>query len=152
MTASVGFRAHGPAELARELLQRVAESIEPAARERLYSDADAAATAAPGAIPPRAAGLRRCGPCCGPCASRRHLHRALGEMLSEPKARCLFDTPPVPARPVVAGWRWTARTRMMYDARHVYINGESFRVGGRDARLLRRLADRRACPRRGGAS
>jgi 50S ribosomal protein L16 3-hydroxylase len=32
---------------------------------------------------------------------------------------------------------------MMYDARHVYINGESFRAGGRDARLLRQLADRR---------
>jgi len=31
----------------------------------------------------------------------------------------------------------------MYDARHVFINGESFRAGGVDARLLRQLADRR---------
>jgi 50S ribosomal protein L16 3-hydroxylase len=32
---------------------------------------------------------------------------------------------------------------MMYDDRHVFINGESFRAGGRDARLMRQLADQR---------
>jgi 50S ribosomal protein L16 3-hydroxylase len=33
---------------------------------------------------------------------------------------------------------------MMYDERHLFINGESFRAGGADARLMRRLADQRA--------
>jgi 50S ribosomal protein L16 3-hydroxylase len=33
---------------------------------------------------------------------------------------------------------------MMYDRLHVFINGESCRAGGRDATLMRRLADRRA--------
>jgi hypothetical protein len=33
----------------------------------------------------------------------------------------------------LAGCAWT-RTRMLYDDRHVFINGEAFRVGGRDAR------------------
>jgi 50S ribosomal protein L16 3-hydroxylase len=32
---------------------------------------------------------------------------------------------------------------MLYDDRHVFINGESYRAGGRDAALMRRLADRR---------
>jgi 50S ribosomal protein L16 3-hydroxylase len=32
---------------------------------------------------------------------------------------------------------------MIYDARHVYLNGESYRASGRDARLMRRLADAR---------
>ena len=32
---------------------------------------------------------------------------------------------------------------MMYDAAHVFINGESFRAGGRDARLMRAFADQR---------
>ena len=32
---------------------------------------------------------------------------------------------------------------MMYDARHVYINGEAYRTAGRDARLMRHLCDRR---------
>ena len=35
------------------------------------------------------------------------------------------------------------KTRMLYDERHVFINGESFRAAGRDATLARRLADRR---------
>jgi 50S ribosomal protein L16 3-hydroxylase len=35
------------------------------------------------------------------------------------------------------------KTRMLYDERHIFINGESFRAAGRDATLARRLADRR---------
>lgn len=41
------------------------------------------------------------------------------------------------------GVRLDRRTRMMYDARHVFINGESYLAGGRDATLMRRLADQR---------
>jgi 50S ribosomal protein L16 3-hydroxylase len=33
---------------------------------------------------------------------------------------------------------------MLYDRRHFFVNGESFVAAGRDARLLRVLADRRA--------
>jgi 50S ribosomal protein L16 3-hydroxylase len=32
---------------------------------------------------------------------------------------------------------------MLYDAHHVYINGESVRAGGTDTALLRQLADER---------
>jgi 50S ribosomal protein L16 3-hydroxylase len=32
---------------------------------------------------------------------------------------------------------------MLYDDSHIFINGESFRAAGRDAKLMRRLADRR---------
>ena len=32
---------------------------------------------------------------------------------------------------------------MLYDAQHVFINGEAFSAGGRDATLMRSLADRR---------
>lgn len=49
-----------------------------------------------------------------------------------------------------AEWQGVAldqRSRMMYDERHVFINGESFRAAGRDAKLMRRLADRRALDR-----
>jgi 50S ribosomal protein L16 3-hydroxylase len=35
------------------------------------------------------------------------------------------------------------RTRMLYDGRHVFINGEAVAARGRDAVLLRRLADAR---------
>jgi 50S ribosomal protein L16 3-hydroxylase len=70
------------------------------------------------------------------------LARCLGEWLTEPKARVWFDAPPQ-RRPLTGGVVLDRRTRMMYDARHVFINGESFRAGGRDARLLRQLSDRR---------
>ncbi len=35
------------------------------------------------------------------------------------------------------------RSRMAYDDAHVFINGEAFRAGGRDARLMHQLADQR---------
>lgn len=141
MTASVGFRAPGPAELARELLARLAEGIEPAAHERRYADAGQPATATPGAVPAAlqafaADALQRV------WRDPQALARALGEWLTEPKANVWFDAGP--RRPDRArGMVLDRRTRMMYDARHVFINGESFRAGGLDAKLLRRLADRR---------
>ena len=36
---------------------------------------------------------------------------------------------------------------MMFDARHIFINGESFSASGRDATLMRRLADERGLSR-----
>ena len=68
--------------------------------------------------------------------------RALGEALSEPKPGTWFErreqAPALPAAIVL-----DRKTRMLYDERHVFINGESFRAAGRDATLVRRLADRR---------
>jgi len=141
MTASVGFRAPGPAEVARELLSRLAEAIEPAAKERLYGDAGQPATAAPGAIP---AALQAFATDALQQALRdpQSLACALGEWLTEPKLHVWFDAPT--RRVALAGGLvLDRRTRMMYDAHHVFINGESFRAGGRDARLLQQLSDRR---------
>ena len=77
-------------------------------------------------------------------AERGSLDCALGEVMTEPKPRVWFEEPD-PAWQVGA-IRLDRRTRMMYDERHVFINGESFRAGGADARLMQRLADRRALP------
>jgi 50S ribosomal protein L16 3-hydroxylase len=63
----------------------------------------------------------------------------LGEYLTEPKANVWFE-----AGSTRAGFKAVeldGRSRMMYDARHIYINGEGFRAGGRDAALMQRLAD-----------
>jgi 50S ribosomal protein L16 3-hydroxylase len=141
MTASVGFRAPGPAELARELLSRLAQDVEPEVRERLYRDAGQPATPTPGAIPPA---LQAFAAQVLQAAVRdpQALARVLGEWLSEPKARVWFD-PPHRQQALSAGLVLDRRTRMMYDARHVFINGEAFRAGGLDARLLQRLSDQR---------
>jgi 50S ribosomal protein L16 3-hydroxylase len=69
------------------------------------------------------------------------LARALGEVMTEPKPQVWFDTGA--ERMPGAGLRLDRRTRMMYDDRRVFINGESFDAAGRDARLMRDLADAR---------
>ena len=62
--------------------------------------------------------------------------------MTEPKATVWFDQGELPVR--LNGVALDRRTRVLYDARHLYINGESFRASGRDAKLMRVLADQRA--------
>ena len=137
MTCSVGFRSPRRDGLADELLQRLADSE---GEGPLYRDPSQPATVTPGLIPPALARFAR-------TALQRRLRdadaveRALGEVLSEPKPRVWFQAG-ASAR-LTTGVRLDRRTRMLYDARQVFINGESFRAGGRDGRLMRRLADTR---------
>lgn len=137
MTCSIGFRAPQRGGLAGELLQRLADEHED---PTLYRDPGQEATATPAAIPAglgvfAADAMQRL------LADQRLLDCVLGEVLTEPKPRVWFDEPE-------QGWtdgavRLDRRTRMLYDARHVFINGESLRAAGADARLMRRLADHR---------
>jgi len=140
MTCSIGFRAPGQAELASELLSRIADEAGEHLGALRYSDPWQRAASAPGAIPePLLAFARK--------AVRmslqepKLLERLLGEYLSEPKANVWF----APAHAPMPQSQLTldAATRMMYDAKHVFINGESYRAAGRDAILMRRLADKR---------
>ncbi len=140
MTCSIGFRAPARIELAREVLQRFVDGVPLPDGDRLYADPKQAATARPGLIPPALRSFAQ-------RSVRRllrdpaELERALGELMSEPKPRVVFD----PGESIAGGADLCLdrRTRMMYDARHVYINGEAYRAAGRDARLMRRLCDRR---------
>ena len=146
MTCSVGFRAPAAAPLAAELLQRVAEdAAEDAADEApaQYRDPAQTATATPGAMPlalqsfARAAVQRL-------LARPGEIERALGEVFTEPKPRVWFEAGS--DRAAGAGVALAAATRMLYDERHVFINGESFVASGRDARLMQALADARELP------
>lgn len=140
MTCSVGFRTPTPTEMAREVLQRMIDALDAPAREGHYRDPAQTATATPGRIPEAlqdfaAESVIRA------LNDTRALRCALGEALTEPKAIVWFEggEPIAPGAPAVLD----PRTRMMYDEHHVFINGESFRAGGRDARLMQSLADRR---------
>ena len=140
-TYSIGFRAPARGELARELLQRMADAAEELAGPALYRDAGATVADHPAAIP---AALQQFAAGAMQAALKQPLalNRALGEYLTEPKANVWFDGAAAP--------RWLGavaldrRSRMMHDAQHVFLNGESWRAAGRDATLMRRLADRRA--------
>lgn len=139
MTYSIGFRAPRRSELAREVLVRMFEAHEEE-DEALYRDPKQPATAEPGRVPAElrayaaeaVAALLRDGD---------SLDCALGEYLTEPKQEVWFAAGEDAV--VSGGVRLDRRTRMMYDAKHVFINGESYRAAGRDAALMRQLADAR---------
>ena len=140
-TYSIGFRAPAQAELARELLQRIADEAGEAGGEPLlYRDPAQAATDSPGAIP---ADLTRFARAALAAALKDPLalDRALGEYLTEPKPSIWFDAGPAPRK--LRSVELDPRTRMLHDRRHVFINGEAWRAAGRDAALMRRLADSR---------
>lgn len=145
MTASVGFRAPHRRELARELLLRLADAAGDAdGADPIYADHRQPAVATPGRVPDTYADFARSA-VERALADPRALARALGEVLSEPKPSVWFE-PSAEAARGLGGLRLDARTRMLYDDHHVFVNGESWRAGGRDARLLQRLADERRLP------
>ena len=141
MTCSVGFRAAATSTLAQELLHQIADGLEPPdAGDTLYRDANQAATSTPGRMPE---GLRQFAATALQRALRdpRALDHALGQLMSEPKPQVWFEA----GSPLDAGNGVVLdrRSRMLYDDHHVFINGEAFVAGGRDAKLMQRLADQR---------
>jgi 50S ribosomal protein L16 3-hydroxylase len=137
MTCSIGFRAPERGGLAGELLQRMADALED---DTLYRDPQQSATAQPARLPEglqafAADALQRL------LGERDALALALGEVMTEPKPDTWFNGPTGAWAP--GALRLDRCTRMMYDDRHVFINGEGLRAAGADARLMRRLADQR---------
>ena len=142
MTWSIGFRSPQAGELARELLQGLADEASELVGDVVYRDPQQAAVDRPGAIPVELYDF-----------ARQALQRAqndpqvlamlLGEYLSEPKANVWFDAEVARPWKLGQGVVLDRRTRMIYDDAHIFINGEGFRVGGKDARLLCQLADQR---------
>lgn len=142
MTCSIGFRAPGLGELARELLQRLADDAQELAGADLYRDSRQAAVSQPAQIPAALqdfaqTALQRV------LADPMALDRALGELLTEPKHAVWFERTDDAVLNRDQGVRLDRRTKMMFDDSHVFINGEAFRAGGRDARLMRSLANER---------
>ena len=140
MTYSIGFRAPARAELAQELLVRLSEEAAEDEQVQMYRDAKQEAVAEPGAIPAELQAfakeaLERA------LSQPLALERALGEYLTEPKPNVWFEASDGGA--MLEAVRLDRRTRMMYDAQHIFINGESYRAGGKDATLMRRLANQR---------
>ncbi len=138
MTYSIGFRSPSKGELAQEILQRVAEQACEEAGNEIYRDPKQVAVANPGEIPADMLAFARDG-------LNRALRdplsvaRALGEVLTEPKPHVWYEATAHVS--VERGVRVDRQTRVLYDSRHVFINGESFLASGKDAGLMRRLAD-----------
>ena len=143
MTWSIGFRSPQAGELARELLQGLADEAAELVGEAVYRDPQQPAVAQPALIP---AELQSFAHEALAQAQRdpRWLAMLLGEYLSAPKDNVWFDSREAQPWASGQGVALHRRSRMLYDAQHIFLNGEGFAVAGRDARLLRRLADQRA--------
>jgi 50S ribosomal protein L16 3-hydroxylase len=144
-TYSIGFRAPKAGELARELLHRLAEEISDGMEDdpklaKLYEDKTQEATSHPGQMPVAlmafaADAVNKA------LADKTLIEQLIGEYLTDPKAGVYFDEGSLPKNysKVVLH----PATRMSYDAKHMFINGQSFKCAGTDAKLLRKLADER---------
>jgi 50S ribosomal protein L16 3-hydroxylase len=143
MTYSIGFRSPVKGEIARELLQCLAEQAGDDVGNAIYRDPQQPAVSGCGEIP---AGLVKFAQDALAAALKDPLalQRSLGEIMTEPKAHVWFHGEQDFEEGV--GVRLDRRSRMMYDAKHVFINGESYRAAGSDAKLMRRLADERELP------
>lgn len=147
MTYSIGFRAPAQAELARELLQRLADAAQETLGSAIYRDPAQAAVAEPAQLPQGLVEFAR-DALAQALRSPQALPRALGEYLTEPKPNVWFEGNEDAELPV-RGLRLDRRTRMMFDDQHVFINGESFLASGRDARIMKDLANERVLNRTG---
>ena len=148
MTYSIGFRAPAQLELARELLQRFADdTLEDEEDKVLYKDPKQAAVEAPAQIPLALLDFAKLSlekALSDPDA----LARNLGEYLTEPKANVWFDEPEPDSEDDIILTRQNGvdlhpRSQMLFDARHIFLNGESWRAAGADAKLMQRLANHR---------
>jgi len=139
MTYSMGFKAQSPEALAQELLPRMAD-LQTLEASTLYRDPHQVATLHPARIPEQLQAfahqsLKKI------LLQKQASQLALGECLSEPKAQVWFEAQP--NQDISAGVVLDRKTKMLYDDRCMYINGESWRCAGADAKALRQLADKK---------
>lgn len=155
MTYSIGFRAPARNELASELLHRLAdfsvndEGDGKGCADRpvksatsLYKDPRQPATPHPAQLPDALLAFAQKS-VADALKDPLALACTLGEYLTEPKGSVWFDEGPSDGWTAASGCQLDARTRMMYDEQHLFINGESHRAKGADAALMRKLADQR---------
>ncbi|MBC7547854.1 MAG: cupin domain-containing protein [Polaromonas sp.] len=155
MTYSVGFRAPAKDELASELLHRLADfnvsddfngegcADKPATfAPGLYKDPRQPATVEPAQLPEALLAFAQKA-VADALKNPLTLACTLGEYLTEPKGSVWFDEVSAGSWTAASGCQLDARTRMMYDEQHLFINGESHRAKGADAALMRKLANQR---------
>ena len=149
MTYSIGFRSPDRGEMGRELLLRMSDEPDEPENPVIYRDPKQEAVSNPAEIPAGMYAFAR-EALQKALAEPLALERALGEYLSDPKPNVWFEHGD--ENGMFESVVLDRRTRMMYDAKHIFINGESYLAGGRDATLMRKLADTRMLSRKDLAS
>lgn len=146
MTYSIGFRSPSFQELGENFLQFMVDTIELPGR---YSDPDLKASKEPAEISTTMLDklmqeLNKI------TFSKEDMAIFLGEYLTEPKASVFFNSPEKPLTPkrfaqsaLKNGVSLALKTQMLYQGKHIFINGESFNVGREDKAILTKLANQR---------
>ena len=139
MTYSIGFKSETNQTMASVLLARLAD-FENLQAAKSYRDPDQSATVHPAKIPDQlqAFALHSIHQ---KLNNEKDIYCALGEWLSEPKPEVWFESQAKPK--TIKGIRLDRRSQMLYDKDFVFLNGESWRCKGKDALVLRQLADQR---------
>ncbi len=151
MTYSVGFRVPRSSELASELLMGLSEEVAEdcgGPQDVLYQDPQQPAVFQDASVP-QALQQFAANAIAKALKDPHLLNCLLGESLTEPKPNVWFDNPDQDELPNFvwpADVRLDRRTKMLFDAKHIFINGESFRAAGQDAKLLRKLANDKFLP------
>jgi 50S ribosomal protein L16 3-hydroxylase len=154
-TWSIGFRAPSASELTREFLGFLAERI---AVTGMYEDRGLEPSRHPAAIGDTM--IERVGRMLGRIRWRRSdVERFLGEYLSTPKPRIVFDPPGRPLTrtrfEVAARRRGVAldpRSLMLFRGAWIYMNGEREAIPRGTRPALIELADRRRLPGRAASA
>lgn len=147
MTYSIGFRAPSFQELGESFLNFMSDTIDLPGR---YADPDLQATQKPAEIGNQfldrvATEIEKIQ------FSKEDIAIFLGEYLTEPKPSVFFNSPEKPMTPkrfastaVKKGIKLSLKSSMLYQGKHIFINGESFSVGREDKALLSKLANQRS--------
>lgn len=147
MTYSIGFRSPSYQELGEGYLQFMTDTIQLSGR---YADPELEVCKHPAEISTAMlekviAELMKIS------LNKEDMAIFIGEYLTEPKASVFFDSPEKPLTPkkfsqsaLKHGVRLALKTQMLYQAKHIFINGESFNVGKADKQILSLLANQRS--------
>jgi 50S ribosomal protein L16 3-hydroxylase len=146
-TYSIGFRAPAATELGVAFLDFLRDELDLPGR---YADPDLASVASPAAIT-AAMHRRHRRMLDGVTWDRNAVARFVGCWLSEPKPHVFFERPAPPLassafrrRAAKHGVRLDLKSRLLYDDRHLYINGTALPWPATSREPLRRLANDRA--------
>lgn len=146
MTYSIGFRSPTYQELGEGFLQFMMDTLELPGR---YSDPEQTACSEPAAIPANML-EKVCDALNQIQFNQEDMAIFLGEYLTEPKHNVFFDSPQKPLTPakfaqaaLKKGVRLALKTQMLYQGKHIFINGESFKLGKNDKSILSKLANQR---------
>ena len=146
LTWSIGMRAPTQREVASQFLDYLQDRLQ---HGSVYRDPGLKQRRHPAAISAQMRDVLR-GMIKSIRWSNADIDRYLGEMLSEPRQSVVFDPPSRMSGAAFAqkadqrGLQLDLRTRLLFDRKAFFINGESIVVTSTDARVLRTLADERA--------